>query len=128
MKFNWLPAWRNGAGPLQNGVDLPVFVVFFRMIEGVMKAPAFFAASSGIYDQSRHFDEIPQFQEFGGDPEIPVKLLYFPLQIMETSGGTLQSFGRSDDRNVVPHQAADLIPVVINHDELIHVSDVAAFP
>ena len=50
------------------------------------------------------------------------------MQIAQPRAGSLESFVRPDDPDVVPHQAPDLVPIVINHDELIHILDISRFP
>src|SRR6516225_4199478 len=43
------------------------------------------------------------------------------MQISQTRTGPLQSLACSDDADVVPHQAANLVPVMINDDHFIYI-------
>ena len=58
----------------------------------------------------------------------PVKTSDFSAEVAESVGGTFQSVGGAHDGDVVPHQAADFIPVVVNDDLFIRLCGVAVFP
>ncbi len=114
--------------PPEQGVFLKVGVVYFRVVEGTMSAAAFVARLGAVDDEGGHLDEVAQFQDFGGDAIAPVEFLNFFLQGAQSGGGALETFARADDGDVIPHQAADFIPVVVDDDQFIDVLGIAADP
>ena len=58
----------------------------------------------------------------------PVKLADFFFEVTQAGGGAAQAVVGADDGNVVPHQAADLVPVVIDDDELVGFRNIAVVP
>ena len=114
--------------PPEQSVFLKVGVVYFRVVEGTMGAAAFVARVGAVDDESGHLDEVAQFQDFGGDAIAPVEFLDFFLQGAQSGGGALETFACADDGDVVPHQAADFIPVVVDDDQFIDVLRIAADP
>ena len=93
-----------------------------------MQSAALFAAEGAVDDQGGDGDQIAQFEEVGGNFEIPVKFLNLLLQVAQTCGGALQAFVGADNADVVPHEATDLIPVVVDHHEFIDIGHAAGAP
>ena len=93
-----------------------------------METPAFFAAERTIDDEGGDGDQIAQLEEIGGDFEIPVEFLDLFLQVAQAGGGALEAFVGADNADVVPHQAADFIPIVVDHDQLVHIDHAAGPP
>ena len=93
-----------------------------------MQAAAFFAAEGAVDDEGGDGDEVAQFEEVGGDFEVPVEFLHFFLQVAQAGGGALEAFVGADDADVVPHEAADFVPVVVDDDQLVDVGHAAGAP
>ena len=93
-----------------------------------METAAFLPPGGAVDDQGGHLDQVSQLEQFRGDPEVPVKLLHLATQVVKPSGGALEALGGADDTDVIPHQATDFVPVVVDHDQLVDVGDVAALP
>ena len=47
---------------------------------------------------------------------------------MQTGRSAVEAFGGPYDGDIVPHQSADLVPVVIDHYQLVYVGHFARFP
>ena len=86
-----------------------------------MESPAFSSRQRGIDDQARYRTQIAQLQQIGGELKVPVKFLDLALEIAQPSAGSLKSFTGSDDPDIVPHEPANLVPIVIDHDQFVHV-------
>ena len=112
----------------QTRISFETKIVCCRIIEIEMQPSAFFSAQGRIDNQSRNSGQIPQLQEIDGNSKIPVKLANLSLQIPQPGGGALQSFVTAHDANLIPHQAADLVPVVIDCHQFINVLHVPRFP
>lgn len=103
-------------------------VVGFEIIERVMQTATFFAGERGIDDERGDGGEVAEFEKISVDFEIPIEFLDFVLEIAKSRAGALEAFVGADDADVVPHEAADFVPVVVDDDEFIDVLRVAAFP
>ena len=93
-----------------------------------MQATTLPATDRTIHDQRSDCNQIAKFEQFGRDLEVPVKLLNFRMQIPKSRGCSLQALVGPDNSDVVPHQTANFVPVVINDDELIQVLNVPGAP
>ena len=93
-----------------------------------MQASAFFSAHRAFDDEGGGLDEVSQFQKLAGDAEVPVELLNLALEIPQSGSGALESLVGADDGNVVPHQTADFIPVMIDDHQFIEILSVTPFP
>ena len=111
---------QRGSAPAQN-CGAALGFVGAGEVERVMEASAFAAQECGVYDDRGNCAEVAKFQEVGVDLEIPVKLLNLAVQIAETRRGALEPFGCADDADIVPHEAADFIPVVVDNHEFVKV-------
>ena len=43
------------------------------------------------------------------------------MEVAQAGGGALEAFVGADNADVIPHEAADFVPVVVNHDEFVHI-------
>ena len=93
-----------------------------------MQASAFFSAHRAFDDEGGGLDQISQFQKLAGDAEVPVELLNLALEIPKSGSSALESLVRADDGNVVQHESADLIPVMIDDHQFIEVLRITPFP
>ena len=59
---------------------------------------------------------------------MPVEFLDFALEVAQPGAGALEALVGAHDADVVPHEAADLVPVVIDHDEFVHIQGIAGAP
>ena len=98
------------------------------IIEVVVEAAAFGALQGRCDNQFRDGGDVAQFEQVAGHDEIPVILLDFLLQIGDAGASALQSFVCAHDSNVVPHDAADFVPIMIDYNEFIDVLRVAGLP
>lgn len=105
-----------------------IAVVALGVIEGVMEAAAFLSGEGAIYDERGDDGEVAQFEDVGGDFVMPVELLDFALEVAEAGAGALETFVCADDADVVPHEAADFVPIVIDDHQLVEGQGVAAAP
>src|SRR5438552_5121658 len=93
-----------------------------------MEAAALLAAQRRINNQRGDSCEIAQLQQINGYFEIPIELANFAQQVSQSRARALEALVRTDDSDVIPHQPSDLIPVMINHDQLIDVLHISRFP
>src|SRR6266511_4209502 len=121
-----IPARASAAA--QHGVASELAIVSIWIVQRVMEAAAFFAAQRRIDYQGGHSREITQLQQIYGYFEIPIELANFTLEISQPRTCALQPFIGAHNSDVIPHQASDLIPVMINHDQLIDVLHISRFP
>src|SRR5205823_4792202 len=112
----------------QHRVAFELRIVHLWIIQRIMEAAAFFAAQRRVDYQGGDSCEIAQLQQINGHFEIPIELANFAQQVPQPRTRTLEPLIRAHDSDVIPHQASDLIPVVINHDQLIDVLHISRFP
>jgi len=93
-----------------------------------MQTSAFLPTQGAIHHQRGDGDKVAEFQEVGGDLEIPVKLLHLGVEIPESCRRPLESLVGANDPDIVPHEATHFFPVVRNHDEFIDILDLAGTP
>ena len=72
--------------------------------------------------------KVAKFKDIGIDPVSPVELPDFTIKITQSAAGPQQSFIGADDRDVIPHGAPDLIPVVVDVDQFIRRSSIPMLP
>ena len=65
------------------------------------------------------------FEVLENNKTIPVILVDFPLDIFNSPFCPFQAFICTDNSHVVPHESADLIPVMGDHDQFIGVCGIA---
>ena len=81
-----------------------------------MEAAAFGAAQGAGDDEFGDGRNVAQFEEVGGDDEVPIVFLDFFLQVGDALLGALQSFVGPHNADVIPHDAADFVPVMGDDD------------
>src|SRR5437764_6494696 len=116
------------SGAANYRVTLKTPVRKLRMIEREMQAAAFLSAERRIDDQRGDCRQVAQLEQVDGDFEVPIKLPDFALEVSQSRTGSLQAFVRPDDPRVIPRRPPDFAPVVIDHDQLVHVLNVARLP
>src|SRR5471032_1974723 len=99
-----------------------------RIIAAEVQAAAFAPLQGAVDDQRGHVDQVAQFQQVVGDAEVLVILVDFFLQQRDAVLRAFQPFRRAHDADVVPHEAAQLVPVVRDDDFLVGVGDAAFVP
>src|ERR1700730_15836166 len=119
---------RNRLRPADQGITLEAPIRKVGIVEREVQTAAFLSAEGRIDYQRGDRGKVAELQQVDRNLEIPIKLADFALQIAQPRAGSLEPFARPDDPDVIPHQAADLVPIVINHDELIHILDIPRFP
>src|SRR4030095_14226286 len=93
-----------------------------------MQAAGFFAGEGAVDDQAGAAAEIAQLEEVRRDLEAPIELLDFMLEVAQARGRTLKPLRRADDADIVPHEPADFVPVMIDNDQFVDIRGVAALP
>ena len=99
-----------------------------RIIRIVMQTAAFVAEHRRINNQFGYRGDVAQFDQITCNVEVPVVFFDFLLNVPDTGFGTLQAFVRAHDSHVIPHETADLVPVVGDDDLLVGVPRVAGRP
>ena len=72
--------------------------------------------------------QVAQFDQVMADSEIRVELFDFPLQQADAVLCPLQALVGADDADVVPHEAAQFVPVVGDDDFFVSIGDAAFVP
>lgn len=93
-----------------------------------MQAAAFVAHLGAAHDQLGHLHQVAQLQQVARDVEVGVELLDFALQQGDAVGGPLQPFVGAHYAHVVPHEAAQFVPVVRDDHGLVGIGDAAVIP
>src|SRR3954471_20444076 len=93
-----------------------------------MQSATLLPAQRRIDNQRGHGCQVSQLQQVDRNLEVPIKLTDLPLQIAQPRTGPLESLVGADNSNVIPHEPPDLIPVVVNDHELVHVLNIPGLP
>ena len=93
-----------------------------------MQATAFAAAAGGAHDQIGHRHQIAQLDQIGGDAIIAVIILHFLAQVLHAVGGAFQPLFGAHNATIIPHGAAQLVPIVGDHHIFIAVGHPAFIP
>ncbi len=109
-------------------VLLPVNIIFFRVVDIVVQAAALLALERTADDQFGDRGDVAQFDQVGGDQEIPVIIGDLFLDHLHAAQGPDQALVRADDADIVPHAEADFVPVVGNHHLFVAVFCAAGVP
>ena len=112
----------------QNRIFEKTRIVGGGIIESKMKSAAFVSRQCTIDNQACDGAQASQFEEIGGDPEVPIKFLNLALKIAQPGAGAQQSFFGANDSDVIPHEPTDLIPIVIDDNDFIDILGVARAP
>ena len=93
-----------------------------------MEPAALLALQGRAHDQVRDLDEIAELDEVRRHAEIAVIVGDFLPKQRDPVRRALQPLGGADDADIVPHEAPDLAPVVLDDDFLVGVGDAAFVP
>jgi hypothetical protein len=93
-----------------------------------VEAAAFLALKGAADDQVGCHDEVAQLDQVVADTEIAVELVDFTSQQADPVLRPLQALVGADDAHVIPHEAAQLFPVVGDHDRFVGVGHAAFVP
>ena len=93
-----------------------------------MDAAGFLSTDGAVDDDGGDGDEVAELEEVVGDAVAPVEVADFVAKVAEADGGALEAFVGADDGDVVPHGAAEFVPVVVDDDEFVGVRGIAVFP
>lgn len=99
-----------------------------REVARIVQAAAFMARHGAFHDQVRHFDQVAQLEQVGRDAEVAVVLVDLFLEQLDPVQRAFKALGRAHDADVIPHEAAQLVPVVGDHHFLIGVRHAAGVP
>src|SRR4030095_5811019 len=97
-------------------------------MERVVEPPALLAVESGADDQLGGLEQVAELDQVGGDPEMAVIILDLLGPHLDPVLGALEPLGGADDADIVPHEAADLGPVLLDHHFLVGIGDPALVP
>lgn len=114
--------------PTDHSVVQKLRIIMSRIVESVMKPSTLPPANGAVDDEGCGRGEIAEFEKVGGDFEVPVELLDLGLQITQAGGCPLEPLVGADDADVIPHQSANLVPIVINHNEFVDILDLPRTP
>src|SRR6185312_7636244 len=79
-------------------------------------------------DQVGDERDVAQLDEVAGDRHVPVVVADLGADELDAAGGAFEAAVGADDADVVPHQAADLVPVVAHHHGVVGRGGVAGVP
>src|SRR3954466_11183520 len=79
-------------------------------------------------DQVGDDDEVPELDQVGRHPEMAVIILDLLPEQADPVERALEPLGGSDDSDIIPHEAADLLPIVVDDDLLVRIGDPAFVP
>ena len=102
--------------------------VVLGVIEVVVQAAALRSAARAFDDQVRDQRDVAQLDQVAVDGDVPVVIADLVANQLDAPGGPLQASIAAHDADVVPHQAADLVPVVADHDHLVGRPRLAGVP
>src|SRR6185369_2618322 len=105
-----------------------VDLIPIRIVDVVVQSARLLAHLSAGNDQLGYGGDVAQFDQVRGHVEVPVVFLDLVLDQLDAAHGPRQALVRAYDTDVVPHGAADLIPVLGYDDHLIAVGGGARVP
>src|SRR5262249_17850513 len=103
-------------------------VVAVRVVDVVVQAAALPALLGALDHELRHRRQVAQLDEVGRQPEVPVVLGDLLLQELDPPARPRETAVAAHDPDVVPHEAADLVPVLRDHDRLVALRGPALLP
>ena len=89
---------------------------------------AFIAPHGAVHDQGGHRHQVAQFQDVRRDAVPPVEVLHLPVKHPEARGRAVQPFVGPHDGDIIPHQAADFIPIVIDDGKFVRQGGIPVVP
>ena len=121
--------------PVDAACDLPsvqlsdeTVIQLTGIIRVEIQAAAFVAAHGAIHDQGGHGYQVAQFQNIRRNAVPPVEILHLPVQHAQARCGAVQPFVGPYDGDIIPHQAADFIPIVVNDGKFIRQGRISVVP
>lgn len=93
-----------------------------------MQAAALVSSVRATHYQFCGLYEIAKFDKVVSDAEVAVVLVDLARQKLDTVAGAFQSLVGANNANIVPHESAQLVPIVRNDDRLVCVGDAAFVP
>src|SRR3546814_6172421 len=93
-----------------------------------MQSPALLPAQRGADDQPCHLQQVAQFDEVGRHAEIAVIFINLLRQQVDAMKRPFQPLRGADDADIVPHETANLPPVMLDDDFLVAIGDTAFVP
>jgi len=91
----------------------------FGMIDVVMQAARLTPAHRGSHDQFRDLCQVAQLDRVGVEQVVPVVAVDLVLDHLDAPKRALESPVAAHDADVVPHQAANLVPALRDHHALL---------
>lgn len=113
--------------PAHDGIML-VVLVSLGEVEGVVNSAGFLAANGAVDDEGGDRDEVAKFEDIGVHAIAPVEFAHFAVEIAKAEACATETFVGAYDGDVVPHCTAELVPIVVDVDQLVGGSSVAVFP
>ena len=102
--------------------------VVLGMVEVEVQPPALGPAARAADDEVGDQRDVAQLDEVAVDGDVPVVVADLGSDELDAVGGALEPAIAPDDADVVPHQAADLVPVVADDDRLVRRAGLARVP
>src|SRR3546814_2377608 len=93
-----------------------------------MQSPALLPAQRGADDQPCHLQQVAQVDEVGRHAEIAVIFIHLLRQQVDAMKRPFQPLRGADDADIVPHETANLPPVMLDDDFLVAIGDTAFVP
>src|SRR5208282_2873591 len=104
---------------LQHGRMHPFGAAGFGMIDVVMQAARLTPAHRGSHDQLRDLCQVAQLDHVRVEQVVPVVAVDLVLDQLDAAKRALESPVAAHDADVVPHQAANLVPALRDHHALL---------
>ena len=86
------------------------------------------ARHGGLDDRRGHHRNVAQLDKVRGQQEVPVVLLDLVVEQLHPVQGPLQALLGADDADVIPHEPADLVPVLRDDHGLVGLDRTARVP
>ncbi|SAQ00571.1 Uncharacterised protein [Klebsiella oxytoca] len=93
-----------------------------------MKPAALFTLHGTAYNQLSNLYQVTQLQQIIRDTEASVVFVQLLLQHSNTAQGAFKTTSGTHDADIIPHQQAQLMPVVLYYDQFIRYFDLAFVP
>jgi chromosome segregation protein len=89
------------------------------VVDRVVQPAALLPRERALDDELRDARDVAELEEVPRDEVLPVVLDDLLLQERDAARRARQALGRADDADVVPHEAAELVPVLRDDDRLV---------
>src|SRR5579859_1788272 len=99
-----------------------------RVVDGEVKAAALLARRRALDDELRDAGDVAQLEQVARDEVLPVVLRDLLLEQRDAARRAREARVRAHDADVVPHQAAHLVPVLRDDDRLVARGGAAHLP